>query len=114
MTTDLKQMSRKQLEKHLKDVQKALQNVQARDRRQAKKAAEKAAAEFGFSLDDLSDRAPAPTKARKTKVKSPKTKSVPKFANPNDPKQTWTGKGRRPDWYRDAVDQGISPEAMAI
>ena len=38
MAIDLKSMSRKELEKHLKDVKKALNNLQARERRQARKA----------------------------------------------------------------------------
>lgn len=114
MAVDLKSMSRKQLEKHLKDVKKALQNVQARDRREAKRAAEKAAAEFGFSLNELTDTGKQPVKAKKTKRKSSQPKSAPKFANPDDPKQTWTGKGRQPNWYRAAVAKGIAPESMSI
>lgn len=114
MTIDLKSMSRKQLEKHLKDVKKALQDAQARDRREAKKAAQKAAAEFGFSLDELSETDNAPRKTRKTKQKSAGPKSKPKFANPTDPKQTWTGKGRQPNWFRAEIEKGTAPEAMEI
>lgn len=114
MSIDLKSMSRKDLEKHLKDVKKALQSVQARDRREAKKAAEKAAAEFGFSLDELSEDKAAPRKPRKPKAKSTGPKSKPKFRNPADPKQTWTGKGRQPNWFRAEVEKGTAPEAMAI
>ncbi|MFK7836666.1 MAG: H-NS family nucleoid-associated regulatory protein [Sulfitobacter sp.] len=114
MAIELKSMTRKELEKHLKDVKKALQSVQARDRREAKKAAEKAAAEFGFSLEDLSEAAPAKPKQRKAKAKSTGPKSAPKFANPADPKQTWTGKGRQPNWYRAAVEGGAAPASLAI
>ncbi|MEW9921028.1 H-NS family nucleoid-associated regulatory protein [Marimonas sp. MJW-29] len=114
MEIDLKSMSAKQLEKHLKDVKKALANVQARDRREAKKAAEKAAAEFGFTLSDLSEGAAAPKKPRKTRAKAAGPKSKPKFANPENPKQTWTGKGRQPNWYRAQIEKGKTPESMAI
>lgn len=114
MQIDLNSMNRKELEKHLMDVRKALKNAEARDRRQAKKAAEKAAAEFGFSLDELSDEQKAAAKTRKNKAKKPKTKSKPKFANPADPSQTWTGKGRQPNWYRAAVENGAAPDSMLI
>ena len=114
MDMDLKSMTRKELEKLLRDVKKALQSAQARDRREARKAAEKAAAEFGFSLDELSEADVAPRKAIKTKNKTPKTKSKPQFANPNDPSQTWTGKGRQPNWYRAEVEKGVMPESMRI
>jgi DNA-binding protein H-NS len=114
MKVDLKSMNRKELEKLLKDTKKALQDVQARDRRQARKAAEKAAAEFGFSLGDLAEDGKPAAKARKQKVKKSGTKSKPQFANPDDASQTWTGKGRQPNWYRAAVEKGIAPEKMKI
>ena len=114
MQVDLKSMNRKQLEKLLSDVKKALLNAQARDRREARKAAEKAAAEFGFSLGDLTDDAKPVRKGRKGKGKANGPKSAPKFANPADRSQTWTGKGRQPNWYRAEVEKGTAPEKMAI
>ncbi len=114
MKVDLKSMNRKELEKLLKDTKKALQNVQARDRRQARKAAEKAAAEFGFSLGDLAEDGKLAAKTPKKKAKKLGAKSKPQFANPDDASQTWTGKGRQPNWYRAAVEKGIAPEKMRI
>ncbi|MBT8410687.1 MAG: H-NS histone family protein, partial [Octadecabacter sp.] len=35
-------------------------------------------------------------------------------ANPADPSQQWTGKGRQPNWYKAAIEAGKSPESMAI
>jgi len=114
MAIDLKSMSRKELEKHLKDVKKALANVQARDRRDAKKAAMKAAAEFGFSLEELSETQKAAPKALKKKAKTAGPKAKARFANPADASQTWTGKGRQPNWYREAIASGKTPESMEI
>lgn len=37
----------------------------------------------------------------------------PKFKNPKGP-QTWTGRGKRPRWYIEAIDSGIAKEAMLI
>lgn len=114
MQFDLKSMTRRELEKHLKDVQKALKTAQSRDQKEAKKAAEKAAAEFGFSLEDLSDGAVAPRKAKRAKSKKPKVKSKPMYANPADKSQTWTGKGRQPNWFREAVGGGTAPDSLKI
>jgi len=114
MVIDLKQMTLKELEKHLKDVKKAVQSAKARDRRAAQKAAEKAAAEFGFSLSDLTEGSAAASKPKKPKAKKPRKVSPPQFANPDDKAQTWTGKGRQPNWYRAAVEKGVSPDAMRI
>jgi DNA-binding protein H-NS len=32
-------------------------------------------------------------------------KSAPKYRNPDNPKQTWTGQGRKPNWLRDILEQ---------
>lgn len=112
MAIDLKSMSAKELEKLLGDVKKALTNTRAQDRRKALKAAEKAAAEFGFSLNELEEKEKPARKVRKPK--GPKVVSKPKYANPADKSQTWTGKGRQPNWYRAAIEKGTAPTALEI
>ena len=94
MSIDLSTMSHKQLEQHLEDVKMAIKNAYERDRVEARKAAEKAAAEYGFSLDEVSGGA--------------------KYANPEDPSQTWTGKGRQPNWFRDLIASGTDPETLEL
>jgi len=116
MAHDLKSMSRKDLEKLLADVKKALAAAQARDRRDARRAAQRAAAEFGFNLNELSDEdTPKPAKEKKAKAaKKPVKSAKAKFADPDDKTRTWTGKGRQPNWYRDAIEKGISPSTLEI
>ena len=114
MKFDLKSLSSKELEKLVNDAKKALANAHARDRAKARKAAEKAAAEYGFSLNEISSEIKSASKPRKTKAKAPAKKGKPQFANPENPSQTWTGKGRQPNWYRAAVESGIAPEKMSI
>lgn len=97
MSVKLKNMSRKELLQLQKDVETALKNAETRDRREARKAAERAAAEFGFELSELETTARGAAK---------KTKSPAKFKNPENPDQTWTGKGRKPQWVHDALDAG--------
>ncbi len=109
MSVNLEDMSKKQLEKLMKDVQLALLAVEKKEMKEAKKAAEKAAAKYGFSLAELTDGAKAGR--RKGAAKSP---GVAKFANPEDPSQTWTGKGRQPAWYKAAVEAGTDPSALEI
>jgi DNA-binding protein H-NS len=111
MANDLSTMSKKQLEKLLDDVQKALKAVQVKERKEAKKAAEKAAAKFGFSLSELTDHPGSKSTRRRN---SPKNAGIPKYANPDDPSQTWTGKGRQPQWYKDAIAAGKDPKSLEI
>lgn len=114
MKVDLKSMNRKELEKLQADVKKALLNVQSKERREARKAAEKAAAKFGFSLNELTAGAKPGPKPKKAKQKKTGPKAAPKYANPADKAQTWTGKGRQPNWYRAEVAKGTVPVTMEI
>lgn len=104
MNVDLSTLTHKELENLLEDVKVAIKSAYERDRVEARKAAEKAAAEFGFSLDEVS------SSAKKNKS----VKSAAKYANPSDPSQTWTGKGRQPNWFRDLVANGADPETLEI
>ena len=110
MKVDLKGMSRKELEKLKSDVEKALSKVSDKELKAARDEAAKIAAKHGFTLEDI---AAAPAKTPR-KTAAAKTKSAPKYANPADPKQTWTGKGRQPVWFKDAVASGKAPDSMAI
>ncbi|MHC1480184.1 H-NS histone family protein [Frateuria aurantia] len=38
----------------------------------------------------------------------------PKFRNPANPEQTWTGRGKRPHWFSDALKAGKQPQDLAI
>lgn len=98
MAIELSSMSRLELKKLQKDVEKALKTAEQRDRTEARKAAEKAAAEYGFSLDEVSDG---------KKAKGPKgSKAQAKYRNPMNPDQTWTGRGRKPGWIHEALARG--------
>ena len=47
-------------------------------------------------------------------VAKPKTKVAPKYANPADPNQTWTGRGRQPRWFVEAREAGKTLDELAI
>ncbi len=112
MSIDLKGLSLKELQKLAKDVAKAIDTVEARQRKEARAAMEKLAKEYGVSIEDILG---AETKkpARKKRAQKPKAGS-PKYQNPADPSQTWTGKGRRPQWYLDAMKAGKTDDDLMI
>jgi len=33
-------------------------------------------------------------------------KGVPRYRNPNNPQQTWSGRGKRPNWLNEALESG--------
>jgi DNA-binding protein H-NS len=46
--------------------------------------------------------------------RGPKGTGVAKYRNPKDHSQTWTGRGRKPNWLIDAVKKGAKIENFAI
>jgi DNA-binding protein H-NS len=104
----LAQMSLADLKTLEKRVTKAIVTFEERQKLAALKAVEEKAREMGFSLSELTGVASGSGRGKS------KTAGIPKYANPSDPTQTWTGKGRRPDWFVAAVDSGKSPEDLEI
>ena len=45
---------------------------------------------------------------------SKKTKGEPKYQNPDNPRQTWTGRGKRPSWIKAALEAGGSLDDLRI
>ena len=39
---------------------------------------------------------------------------APKYRNPDDGSKTWTGRGKRPHWVRDALAKGAALDSLAI
>lgn len=116
MKADLKSMSRKELEKLRSDVDKALEKIKDRELQLARAAAEKAAAAHGFSLTELAAGAAPKKRGRKpgSTTTAAKPKAAPKYRNPADPTQTWTGRGRKPQWFKDGEAAGRPIADFAI
>lgn len=99
---DLNALSLSELKALEKKVSKAIAGFEDRKKKEALSELEAKAKELGYSLSEL------------TGGKAPKVAGVPKYANPDNADQTWTGKGRRPDWFNAALEAGKSPEDLAI
>lgn len=108
MSIELKDMSRKELIKLRDKVDDALEALKKKELNAAREAAAKAAAAHGFSLDELTG------ETGRKKKSGPKTKAPAKYRNPSDAAQTWTGKGRQPQWFKDAMSAGTTPESLEI
>lgn len=107
MQNDLHTMTRAQLVKLRADVDKAISTLADRERRAAIEAAEKAAAAHGFTLAQL-------TGTNGEKPRGRKSAAAAKYRNPANPAQTWSGRGRRPDWVNAALAQGKGLTDLAI
>jgi DNA-binding protein H-NS len=101
---DLEKLDFDELKTLAKDIEKAIKKRGSDNLKKAREAAEAAAKEYGFSLDEVTG-----LKAPRQNAKSPEAK----YRNPDDPKQTWSGRGRQPHWYKDAIARGRSPEKLS-
>jgi len=101
---DLNDLSLADLKKLQKDVGKAIDNFADRERKAALAELDALARERGFTLAQLMEDVGA--KPRKT--------VAPKYANPMDPSDTWTGRGRKPRWVVAALDAGKTLDDLAI
>ena len=91
MTIDLSNLSTAELHDLAKDVEKALKVAAETERKTALSAARMAAKEHGFDLDELITDGGGTKGKGKAGAKNP-----PKYRNPENPDQTWSGRGRRP------------------
>ncbi len=111
---NLRGMTRKELEKLRRDVDKALEKVEETEKKAALAAAEKAAREFGFSLAQLKEVAQPKTATAKPAKPDARKKVAPKYRNPADAAQTWTGRGRKPKWVEAHLASGGSLSDIEI
>ena len=101
---DLDSMSLDEPKKLYKDVKRAIDGYKDRQRKAALAAAEAAARKNRYSLAELTGLSP-----KKTNTVSP-----PKYRHPKNLEQTWTGRGRQPDWMKDALENGQSKDDFLI
>jgi DNA-binding protein H-NS len=120
MKIDLKGKTRKELEKLRNDVDKALAKVAETEKKAALAAAEKAARAHGFSLSELSGVKAGKT-AAKPAAKKParrsgdgRAKVAPKYQNPANKDEKWSGRGRKPKWVEAHLASGGKLEDIAI
>jgi DNA-binding protein H-NS len=122
MKVDLKGLTRRQLERLRADVDKAVERLADTEKKEALRAAEKAAKAHGYSLDELTGvkaaaapKAKSPRKPAKKAVDADgRAKVAPKFRNPANPDETWSGRGRSPKWMAEHLEAGGSKEDLAI
>lgn len=91
---DINSMDLKQLKELKKDIEKAISSFEARRLANARRELEAKAAELGVSLSEIFGSKPA--KATRAVV-------APRYRNPKNPSETWSGRGRKPRWLTVAL-----------
>lgn len=104
---NLEQYSSAELEQLKKDIDKELNQRRKQEEKQARQELKEVAKKYGFSLDEL-------IAARGGKASGGGGKRPPQYQHPHDPNKTWTGRGRRPHWVNDWIENGGSWEEIEI
>ncbi|TAK39204.1 MAG: H-NS histone family protein [Lysobacteraceae bacterium] len=70
----------------------------------------------GYGIEELFGAAKGAPKARKAAAprKATKKKVAPKYRNPANPKETWTGRGKQPRWMAALTTKGRKPDDFLI
>ena len=104
MDVNLNDLSLKELKDLQSQVAKAIATFEDRKKKEALSELEDRARSLGFSLAEL-------TGATISRKRAP---ASAKYANPANPSDTWSGRGRKPRWFEAALNAGKSPEDLAI
>lgn len=105
MDIDLSSLSLKELKDLNAKITRAIATFEDRRKEAALAKLEQEARALGFA--SLAELTGAPI-ARKRGI------GAAKFANPANADDTWTGKGRKPRWFIEALAAGKTPDELAI
>ena len=110
---DLSTLSVEQLKELLKripaEIKRRTEEVSNAAREAAIEKLKAIAREHGYSLEEL-----AGTKKTRKSASGTRKPVAPKYANPSNTAETWTGRGRKPLWVQNALNQGHSLESLLI
>ncbi|MCJ8141182.1 H-NS family nucleoid-associated regulatory protein [Falsirhodobacter halotolerans] len=105
MEPELNDLSLAELKALDKKIGKAIATFEARHKKRLFDVLQNVAREQGVSMDELIDAAQSGN-ARP---------GLPaRYANPDNPNDTWSGRGRKPQWYSAAIERGMEPKELAI
>lgn len=115
MAFDLKDLSEKDLKALITQAKKQQSALSKRKPvAQIRKKLVALAKAEGYTIAELfGGKAPAAKKAAK-KAGTTTRKVAPKYRNPANPKETWSGRGKQPRWLAEQVKKGKKPEDFLI
>jgi len=107
---DLTKLSRDELDQLNKDIDKELKHRHRESVKLAQKQMRELASSYGVSIEEL-----VPGVVRlASRGGASSTPLSGRFVHPDDPKKTWNGRGRKPNWLKEWEAAGRSPEALRV
>ena len=107
MAIDLKTLSPKELKALIANAESQMQEARASQVQEVRKKIDALLSSSGLTLADI-----YPARGGKGGKRGT---VAPKYRNPEDPNQTWTGRGKRPLWFAAAIKRrGVTAESLLI
>jgi DNA-binding protein H-NS len=101
---DLEALSLTELKKMQKVVAKAISTFEDRQKAEARAKVEALARDLGYSLAELVG----------TETKSSRAPAAAKYRHPENAALTWSGRGRKPQWFVEALRAGKTAGDLAM
>lgn len=107
MAIDLKSLSPKELKALIANAESQMQEARASQVQEVRKKIDALLSNAGLTLADVYS-------IRGSKG-GKRGAVAPKYRNPEDPSQTWTGRGKRPLWFAAALKRrGVTADSLLI
>ncbi len=109
MTIELNAYSIPELKQLIEKAQSEIVRKEQVQVKEVRTKMEELASSVGLSLEDVL-KFSAGGKGRK----AGKPAGVVRFRNPANPDQTWSGRGKQPNWLKDAMARGATKDDFAV
>ena len=111
MAIDLKNLSPKELQALIANANAQMHEARAAQVQSVKQKIETLLSHSGLTLDEV-----YPSRAKKAAGKKGAAGAVaPKYCNPSNPSETWSGRGRQPAWFAKALKRrGVTVDSLLI
>ena len=103
-TVDLSAMSFDELTQLAGEIEVEVERRREQDRERLIGELKEAATRYGVSVEEFIGEA----------SKKKRSVSSPKYRDPNNPQNQWSGRGKQPGWVKEAMGRGLSMEQLEI
>lgn len=108
---DIAKLTTKELQALLTQIPEEIDKRKRREKSALVNEIAQIASKRGYSLKELIGKAPRPVKTGKGRKRRP---LAVKYRHPKQADLTWTGRGRRPNWVSEWLDEGQTMDALVV
>ncbi|GAB3031487.1 MULTISPECIES: H-NS histone family protein [Oleiagrimonas] len=109
MAVDIKKLNQNQLNDLINKAEQRKQELEKEKLVKVRDKVTKLLKDEGFTFEEVFGARGAARRGRRSTGKVP-----PKYSNPDDPTQTWSGRGKRPRWFNAALKAGKKEKDLLI